>query len=100
MVWVGGTAVGGGAFAVMAGPCSVEGEEMIFATARAVKVAGATMFRGGAFKLRTFFYVFQGLGLDGLKLLRAASDEVGLLVVIEVFDVCDVEMVVEWVDVL
>jgi 3-deoxy-7-phosphoheptulonate synthase len=100
VVAVKGMSVGGGAFAVMAGPCSVESEEQIFATARAVRDAGATMLRGGAFKPRTSPYVFQGLGLDGLKLLRAASDEVGLPVVTEVLDVRDAETVAEWADVL
>ncbi len=100
VVRVKGTAVGGGAFAVMAGPCSVESEEQIFQTARAVKAAGATMLRGGAFKPRTSPYVFQGLGLEGLKLLRGASDEVGLPVVTEVLDVRDAETVAEWADVL
>jgi 3-deoxy-7-phosphoheptulonate synthase len=92
--------VGGGAFAVMAGPCSVESEEQIFETARAVKAAGATMLRGGAFKPRTSPYVFQGLGIEGLRLLRAASDEVGLPVVTEVLDVRDAETIAEWADVL
>lgn len=100
IVRVKGTAIGGGAFGVMAGPCSVESEEQIFETAQAVKAAGATMLRGGAFKPRTSPYVFQGLGVDGLKLLRAASDEVGLPVVTEVLDVRDAETVAEWADVL
>ncbi len=100
VVTVKGTSVGGGAFAVMAGPCSVESEEQIFETARAVKAAGATMLRGGAFKPRTSPYVFQGLGLEGLKLLRGASDEAGLPVVTEVLDVRDAETVAEWADVL
>jgi 3-deoxy-7-phosphoheptulonate synthase len=100
VVTVKDTSVGGGAFAVMAGPCSVESEDQIFQTARAVKAAGATMLRGGAFKPRTSPYVFQGLGLDGLKLLRGASDEVGLPVVTEVLDVRDAETVAEWADVL
>lgn len=100
VVRVGATSVGGGAFAVMAGPCSVESEEQIMSCARQVKAAGATMLRGGAFKPRTSPYVFQGMGLDGLKLLRAASDETGLPVVTEVLDVRDAEMVAEWADVL
>jgi 3-deoxy-7-phosphoheptulonate synthase len=68
--------------------------------ARAVKGAGATMLRGGAFKPRTSPYAFQGLGLDGLKLLRAAGDEAGLPVVTEVLDVRDAEQVAEYADVL
>lgn len=100
VITVGNTKVGGGAFAVMAGPCSIESEEQIFATARACKAAGATMLRGGAFKPRTSPYVFQGLGVEGLKLLRAAGDEVGLPVVTEVLDVRDAEVIAEWADVL
>jgi 3-deoxy-7-phosphoheptulonate synthase len=100
VITVGTTKVGGGAFAVMAGPCSIESEEQIFATARACKDAGATMLRGGAFKPRTSPYVFQGLGVEGLKLLRAAGDEVGLPVVTEVLDVRDAEVIAEWADVL
>jgi 3-deoxy-7-phosphoheptulonate synthase len=100
VVTVGGTSVGGGAFAVMAGPCSVESEEQIFAIARAAKAAGATMLRGGAFKPRTSPYVFQGLGVEGLKMMRAAADESGMPVVTEVLDVRDAEVVAEWADVL
>lgn len=100
VVTVGSTTVGGGAFAVMAGPCSVESEEQIFTTARAVKAAGATMLRGGAFKPRTSPYVFQGLGVEGLKMMRAAADESGLPVVTEVLDVRDAAVVAEWADVL
>ncbi len=100
VVRVGNTSVGGGAFAMIAGPCSIESEEQLFATARAVKAAGATMLRGGAFKPRSSPYAFQGLGLEGLKLLRAAGDEVGLPVVTEVLDVRDAATVAEWADVL
>ncbi len=100
VVKVGDTMVGGGAFAVMAGPCSIESEDQIVSVARAVKQAGATMLRGGAFKPRTSPYVFQGLGLEGLKLLRQAGDEAGLPVVTEVLDVRDAETVAEWADVL
>ncbi len=100
VIRVGNTTVGGGAFAMIAGPCSIESEEQLFATARAVKAAGATMLRGGAYKPRSSPYAFQGMGLEGLKLLRAAGDEVGLPVVTEVLDVRDAEKVAEWADVL
>jgi len=100
VIRIGNTSVGGGAFAMIAGPCSIESEEQLFVTARAVKAAGATMLRGGAYKPRSSPYAFQGMGLEGLKLLRAAGDEVGLPVVTEVLDVRDAEKVAEWADVL
>jgi len=100
VVTVGGTSVGAGAVAVIAGPCSVESEEQMVATARAVKAAGATMLRGGAYKPRTSPYAFQGMGVDGLKLLRTAGDEVGLPIVTEVLDVRDAETVATYADVL
>jgi 3-deoxy-7-phosphoheptulonate synthase len=100
VVRVGPAAFGGGAFGLIAGPCSVESEEQMFTVARGVKAAGATMLRGGAFKPRTSPYAFQGLGLEGLKLLRAAGDEVGLPVITEVLDVRDAETVAEWADVM
>ncbi|PKQ38604.1 MAG: 3-deoxy-7-phosphoheptulonate synthase [Actinobacteria bacterium HGW-Actinobacteria-1] len=100
VIKVGSATVGGGAFAMIAGPCSIESEEQLFATARAVKAAGATMLRGGAYKPRSSPYAFQGMGLEGLKLLRAAGDEVGLPVVTEILDVRDAEKVAEWADVL
>ncbi len=92
--------VGGGALAVIAGPCSVESEEQMLTIARAVAEAGATMLRGGAYKPRTSPYAFQGLGEEGLKILREAASEVGLPVVTEVLDVRDAEKVAEWADVL
>ncbi|MRS11473.1 MAG: 3-deoxy-7-phosphoheptulonate synthase [Actinobacteria bacterium] len=95
-----GTAIGGGAFAVVAGPCSIESEEQMFSTARAAADAGANMLRGGAFKPRSSPYAFQGMGVEGLKLLRAAGDEVGLPVVTEVLDVRDAEVVAEYADVM
>ncbi|MDH4140534.1 MAG: 3-deoxy-7-phosphoheptulonate synthase [Coriobacteriia bacterium] len=92
--------VGAGDIAVIAGPCSVESEEQMAKTAAAVKAAGATMLRGGAYKPRTSPYAFQGLGLEGLKMLRAAADEHDLPVVTEVLDVRDAQTVAEWADVL
>ncbi len=100
VVSVGGSAVGGGSFGVIAGPCSIESEEQMMASARAVKAAGATFLRGGAYKPRSSPYAFQGMGIEGLKLLRAAGDEVGLPVVTEVLDVRDAATVAEYADVL
>jgi len=87
-------------FTVIAGPCSVENEEQMFESARAVKAAGADMLRGGAFKPRTSPYAFQGLGLRGLKLLSQAGKETGLPIVTEVIDPRDVSWVAEFADVL
>ncbi len=95
-----GVAIGGGRFTVVAGPCAVESEEQVLATAHAVKDAGATVFRGGAFKPRTSPYSFRGLGEDGLKILAAARDETGLPVITEVMRPEDVELVGRYADVL
>jgi 3-deoxy-7-phosphoheptulonate synthase len=92
--------VGGRAIAVIAGPCSVEGRDMLLATARSVRAAGAVMLRGGAFKPRTSPYAFQGLGEEALRMLREARGETGLPVVTEVMDTRQVERVAEHVDVL
>ena len=83
---VGGRKIGGGNFAVIAGPCSVETEEQIIEVAKAVKAAGATMLRGGAFKPRTSPYDFQGLKAEGLKLLLEAKQETGLPIVTEIMN--------------
>ncbi|RMF14087.1 MAG: 3-deoxy-7-phosphoheptulonate synthase [Candidatus Dadabacteria bacterium] len=83
---------------VMAGPCSVESEEQIVSTARAVKAAGARILRGGAFKPRTSPYAFQGLAEDGLKLLATAREETGLPIVTEVMDPHNVELVGRYTD--
>ena len=87
-------------FVVIAGPCSVESEAQILDTARAVKAAGADMLRGGAFKPRTSPYAFQGLGIEGLKILEKAKKETGLPIVTEVVDPRDVSWVAEFADVL
>ena len=87
-------------FIVIAGPCSVESEEQTIRTAQKVKEAGASMLRGGAFKPRTSPYDFQGLGLQGLKILEKAKRETGLPVVTEVADPRDVSWVCEYADVL
>ena len=83
---VGNTSVGGNIFAVMAGPCSVESEEQVMEIAKAVKAAGATMLRGGAFKPRTSPYDFQGLKADGIELLLKAKKETGLPIVTEIMN--------------
>src|SRR5205807_10295996 len=100
VVDVAGVAVGGGDVVVMAGPCSVEGEDMLLVTARFVASRGARILRGGAFKPRTSPYSFQGLGEAGLRMLAAARDETGLRVVSEVMTPSDVEMVAGYVDML
>ena len=87
-----GVKIGGGHFGVIAGPCSVESEEQIVGIARAVKAAGASMLRGGAFKPRTSPYSFQGLGADGLKMLSVAKKETGLPIVTELMDFKDIEL--------
>ncbi|MBW2263912.1 MAG: 3-deoxy-7-phosphoheptulonate synthase [Deltaproteobacteria bacterium] len=90
----------GGSFTVIAGPCAVESEEQTLKTAQAVKAAGANMLRGGAFKPRTSPYSFQGLGIEGLKILERARRETGLPVVTEVLDPRDVSWVAEYADML
>src|SRR5688572_29800997 len=92
--------VGGRQIAVIAGPCSVEGRDMLLETAYAVRAAGAVMLRGGAFKPRTSPYAFQGMGLEGLELLREVRRETGLPVVTEVMDTRQVDLVAEHADVL
>ncbi len=86
VIQVGNTSVGGADFAIMAGPCSVESEEQVMEIARAVKAAGATMLRGGAFKPRTSPYDFQGLKADGIELLLKAKKETGLPIVTEIMN--------------
>ncbi len=100
VVRVGGVPVGGGHFAVMAGPCSVESEEQTLTIARAVRAAGAHILRGGAFKPRTSPYSFQGLGKRGLEILSQVSREVGLPVVTEALDERSLELVVEYADMI
>lgn len=100
VVNVDGVEIGGGKFITMAGPCSVESEEQLLSTARAVKAAGATILRGGAYKPRTSPYEFQGLGKEGLRLLQLAKQETGLKIVTEVLSERDVEHVAEAADIL
>ncbi len=100
VVNVGGVAIGGLGVVVIAGPCSVESREQLLSTAQAVKRAGATMLRGGAYKPRTSPYDFQGLGIEALKILREARDESGLPVVTEVMSTEDVDIICEHAEML
>ena len=100
VISIGPYKIGGPYLAVMAGPCSIESYEQLRETAVAVRDAGATILRGGAFKPRTSPYSFQGLGEEGLKILKAVSNEVGLPTVTEVTDVRDLALVAEYADVL
>jgi len=100
IVRVGDLEIGGPAVVVMAGPCSVESEAQMLQTAQAVKAAGATVLRGGAFKPRTSPYAFQGLAEEGLKYLDAARSATGLKIITEVVNPMDVELVAEYADIL
>ncbi|MEM8947554.1 MAG: 3-deoxy-7-phosphoheptulonate synthase [Planctomycetota bacterium] len=100
VIQAGSLKVGNGSIGVIAGPCSVESEEQLFASAHAVKQAGASALRGGAFKPRTSPYSFQGMKEEGLKILAAARDQTGLAIVTEVVSPDDVELVSEYADVL
>lgn len=95
-----GASFGGDVVAICAGPCSVESREQIEATAKAVASRGANVLRGGAFKPRTSPYAFQGLGAEGLRLLREAADRFGMAVVTEVLDPRDVGLVAAHADLL
>jgi 3-deoxy-7-phosphoheptulonate synthase len=95
-----GVSVGGKKLLVIAGPCSVENEQQMIRTAKAVKEAGAQVLRGGAFKPRTSPYAFQGLEEKGLKILRKAGDIAGMPVVTEVMNPMDVELVARYSDIL
>ncbi|MFN2502008.1 MAG: 3-deoxy-7-phosphoheptulonate synthase [Pyrinomonadaceae bacterium] len=100
VVNVGGIKIGGDAVVVMAGPCSVESATQVTETALAVKRAGASILRGGAYKPRTSPYDFQGLGVEGLRLLRAAGDAAGMPIVTEVMSEEDADTVAEYADMI
>ena len=100
VIKVGNAEIGGPAPVIMAGPCSVEDEEQMVSTAKAVKAAGATVLRGGAFKPRTSPYSFRGMGEDGLKLLQLAKQETGLPIITEVMSPTDVDTVAKYADIL
>ncbi|MEW6144893.1 MAG: 3-deoxy-7-phosphoheptulonate synthase [Thermodesulfobacteriota bacterium] len=97
---IGNVLVGSNNIPVIAGPCSVESEEQIMEIAKAVKASGASMLRGGAYKPRTSPYTFQGMGVEGLKLLAKARKLTGLPIVTEILDPHDLDAVVEYADVL
>jgi 3-deoxy-7-phosphoheptulonate synthase len=100
IVRVGEVEIGGDTVVVIAGPCSVESREQLLSTAHAVKKAGASLLRGGAYKPRTSPYDFQGLGVEALKILREASEETGLPIVTEVMGTEDVELICDYADML
>jgi 3-deoxy-7-phosphoheptulonate synthase len=91
--------IGGNKIIMMAGPCSVESEEQIFKMAEVVKKSGAQILRGGAFKPRTSPYSFQGLGVEGLKMMRAAADKYNLVVISEVMQISHIELMEPYVDI-
>jgi len=100
VVRVGNVEIGGGSVVVMGGPCSVDTEENVMETARAVKAAGGHILRGGAFKPRSSPYAFRGHGEKGLHILAAAREETGLPIITEVMDARDVELVAQHADIL
>jgi 3-deoxy-7-phosphoheptulonate synthase len=100
VIRVGQTTIGGGSLTVMAGPCAIENRDQLMRTAVSVAEAGATVLRGGAFKPRTSPYSFQGLGMDGVRLLVEAGVETGLPVVTEVMEPSQLEPVAEFADIL
>src|SRR3984957_181721 len=94
-----GIEIGGKKIVVMAGPCSVESPEQMFTVSEQIAKAGARVLRGGAFKPRSSPYSFQGLGLDGLKILREAGDRFNLLVISEVMEISQIELMLPYVDI-
>jgi 3-deoxy-7-phosphoheptulonate synthase len=95
-----GVDIGGDKVVVMAGPCTIENEEQMFETARRVARAGARVLRGGAYKPRSSPYAFQGMGVEGLKLLRAAGDETNMATVSEVMEISQIDKMLDYVDIL
>ena len=93
-----GLVVGGDEIVVMAGPCSVESRDQIRLSAQQVAAAGCQFLRGGAFKPRSSPYSFQGMGVEGLKIMREAADEYGLLVITEVMEISQIEPMLEYID--
>ncbi|REL32454.1 3-deoxy-7-phosphoheptulonate synthase [Thalassotalea euphylliae] len=98
IVSIGGVKIGGGNFTVIAGPCSVESEQQLFSVAEMIKGHGVPLLRGGAFKPRTSPYSFQGLGEEGLKLLKAAKQAYGLPTVSEIIDPSDAKLMADYID--
>ncbi|SFI97363.1 bifunctional 3-deoxy-7-phosphoheptulonate synthase/chorismate mutase [Thermoflavimicrobium dichotomicum] len=100
VIQLGEVAIGAGSSSIIAGPCSVESYEQVYEVAKALKEQGVKLLRGGAFKPRTSPYDFQGLGEEGLKILREVADEFGLKVISEIVNPSDIEMAVRYVDVI
>ncbi len=100
IVKINGVAIGGNEIVVMAGPCAIESEEQLLATARAIKAAGATVLRGGAFKPRTSPYQFRGLGESGLKILAEVGEETQMPIITEVMAPNNVDLVAKYADIL
>lgn len=100
IIKVGDAVFGGDQVTVIAGPCSVESEEQLFTIAKQIKEAGAKVLRGGAYKPRTSPYTFQGMGEEGLKLLKAASKEFNMPTVSEIMRECQMDLLLEYVDIL
>ncbi len=100
VVEIKGVTIGGPTFTVAAGPCAIESREQLMQSAEAVKSAGAKLLRGGAFKPRTSPYAFQGLGIEGLKLLKETGDSFGLVTVTEIMDHHDAELIAQYADIL
>jgi 3-deoxy-7-phosphoheptulonate synthase len=100
IIEVNGCRIGGKDVVMMAGPCTIESEHQLFETARAVARAGAKVLRGGAYKPRTSPYSFQGMGVEGLKLLQAAGKEFGMGTVSEVMEISQIETMAKYVDIL
>lgn len=100
IVHAGNVEIGGDDFVVMAGPCAVESERQLLQTAEAVAAAGARILRGGAYKPRSSPYAFQGLGIEGLKILRKAREETGLAIVTEAMSEEDVDLIAEYADLM
>ena len=95
IIEIGNVRIGGGYFAMIAGPCSVESEDQIIEVAQAVKASGANMLRGGAFKPRTSPYAFQGMGGDGIKLLLKAKEATGLPIVTEIMNISTLDLIAD-----
>lgn len=95
-----GVEIGGDKVVIMAGPCTIESEHQLFETARRVARSGARVLRGGAYKPRTSPYAFQGMGIEGLKLLRAAGDETNMATVSEVMELGQIDKMLDYVDIL
>src|SRR5216684_6562882 len=100
IVKVRGVEIGGPEVVIMAGPCTIESETQVFEIAKRVARSGARVLRGGAYKPRTSPYAFQGMGVEGLKLLRAAGDETNMATVSEVMEIGQIEAMIEYVDIL